>query len=81
MFPVDGRALCGRGGRRSLGCRSEVVLYTPMAIIRSRRHQDLAVVTAVLLEYFLFRLERGERLNFSVVFCLFVCKLDNVSAD
>ena len=44
MFVVDGRALCGRGGRTLLGCRSEVVLYTPIVIIASRRHMDLAMV-------------------------------------
>ena len=27
VFPVDGRALCGRGVRTLLGCRSLIVLY------------------------------------------------------
>ena len=51
MFPVDDRVLCGRGGRTLLGCRSEVVLYTPLVTIASRRHgrhMDLAMVAAVL---------------------------------
>lgn len=81
MFLVDGRALGGRGGRTSFGCRSEVVLFTPTAMMMSRRHMDLAVVTAVLHEYFLCRIEHGVRSNFSVTFCLVVCTLDQDSAD
>ena len=91
MFPVDGRALCGRRGRTFLGCRSEVVLCTPLVIIASRRHMDLATVAAVLdwdhpslvwfvHEYFLSRLEHGVRSKFAVIFCLFVCTLGQVSA-
>ena len=48
VFPVDGRALCGQGGRALLGCRSAVVLYTLLVIIASRRLMDLAMVAAVL---------------------------------
>ena len=48
VFPVDGRALCGRGVRALLGCRSLIVLYTPLVIILSERHGDLATVAAVL---------------------------------
>ena len=48
MFPVDGRAICGLVVRILLGCRSWVVLYTPLVIIVSRRHMDLAMVAAVL---------------------------------
>ena len=48
VFPVDGRALCGRGVRTLLECRSLIVLYTPLVIILSRRHRDIATVAAVL---------------------------------
>ena len=48
VFPVDVRALCGRCGRTLLGCRLEVLLYTPLVIIASRRHMDLAMAAAVL---------------------------------
>ena len=81
MFLVDGRALGGRGGRTSFGCRSEVVLFTPTAMMMSRRHLDPAVVTAVLHENFLSRIERGVRSNFSVTFFLFVCTIDQDSVD
>ena len=47
VFPVDGRALCGRGVRTLFGCRSLIVLYT-LVIILSRRDRDLAPVAAVL---------------------------------
>ena len=43
VFLVDGRALCGRGGRTLLGRRSEVVFYTMVKIV-SRPHMDLTVV-------------------------------------
>ena len=93
VFPVDGRALRGRGGRTLLGCRSEVVLYTPLVIIASRRHMDLAMVAVLgwdhpshgmvvwfVHEYFLSRLEHGVRSKFAVIFCLSVCTLGQVSA-
>ena len=47
-FPVDGRALCGRGVRTLLWGRSLIVLYTPLVITASRRHRDLAPVAAGL---------------------------------
>ena len=47
VVPVNGRVLCGRGVRTLLGCGSLIVLYTPLVIISSRRHRDLAMVGAV----------------------------------
>ena len=48
MFPVDGRALSGRRGRTLVGCRSEVILYTLLVIVASRRHMGLPMEAAVL---------------------------------
>ena len=48
VFRVDGKALCARGGRTLPGCRSEVVLYTLLVIIASRRHMNFAIVEAAL---------------------------------
>ena len=47
VFPVDGRALSGRGGPTLVGCHSEVILYTPLVIVASRRHMGLPMVAAV----------------------------------
>ena len=48
VFPVVARTLCGRGGRTLTGCRSQVVLFTSLVIVESKRHTDLAMVAAVL---------------------------------
>ena len=48
VFPVDGRALSGRRGRTLVGCRSEVILYTLLVIVASRRHMGLPMEAAVL---------------------------------
>ena len=81
MFPVDGRTLCGRGGQTLTGCRSQVVLYTPLVKIESKRHMDLVaavlgwdhpVVVWFAPEYFLSRLEHGVRCKFGIILCLFV---------
>ena len=48
MFPVDGRAVCGRGVRTLLGCRSLVGIGIPRVIIVSKRYRDLTTVAVVL---------------------------------